>query len=135
MKPVRRTKETMSDVDAYYADILDIPAYRDANPNMASTRMQILRLQNPSPLGLRVSPQGFIDSNVYTDSFFNNDPNVQNYEESGAPRRFRDGRFSVTNTSQPASAFLPPPSEDPKFRMPPIWTFGLARCALCRTRR
>lgn len=114
-RPTRRTKETMPDVDAYYADILDIPAYREANPNVyASSRRQILRLQNPSP-------QIFGDPNVYTDSFFNNSPYARDYEESGAPRRAQDGRFSATDTSKSASDFSTPPSGVPNVSILDVW--------------
>jgi hypothetical protein len=91
--PVRRTKETMSNVDAYYADILNIPAHRDAREgNFTTTRQQILRVQNPV--------QGLVeDPNVYMDPFFNNSPYLRTYDSSGARRRGPDGTLSVTDST------------------------------------
>jgi hypothetical protein len=91
--PVRRTKETMSNVDAYYADILNIPAHRDAREGyFTTTRQQILRVQNPV--------QGLVeDPNVYMDPFFNNSPYLRTYDSSGAQRRGPDGTLSVTDST------------------------------------
>lgn len=82
-----------SEVDAYYADILDIPALRDSHgPRGAygSTEDQILRLQNPT--------QNLIeDDSVYMDRFFNNSPYVRRYRD-GEPYRDSDGVRLVTDT-------------------------------------
>ena len=85
-------------VDAYYADILDIPAFRDSRPaRYASTGKQISRLQNPAA---RVID----DPNVlYMDSFFNNSPYVLNFEESGAPRFTSEGLRRATDTREPST--------------------------------
>jgi hypothetical protein len=93
MESVLRTKETMPSVDAYYADILDIPAHRDAREGyFTTTRQQILRVQNPV--------QGLVeDPNVYMDPFFNNSPYLRTYDSSGAQRRGPDGTLSVTDST------------------------------------
>jgi hypothetical protein len=105
-------------VDAYYADILDIPAHRDSGTdNYASTRRQILRLQSPMPRVIG-------DPNLYTDAFFNNSPYVQDYEESGAPR-FEAGTFWATDTQRSSDVH----------RGRVFWISGLARCEPCRIRR
>jgi hypothetical protein len=92
MEPVRRTKETMPSVDAYYADILNIPAHRDAQEGyFTTTRQQILRVQDPV--------QGLVeDPNVYMDPFFNNSPYLRTYDSSGVQRRSPDGTLSTRHT-------------------------------------
>ena len=84
-------------VDAYYADILDIPAFRDSRPaRYASTGKQISRLQNPAA---RVID----DPNVlYMDSFFNNSPYVLDFEESGGPLFTDSGNRSALDTRRPS---------------------------------
>jgi hypothetical protein len=92
-----KAADARQSVDAYYADILDIPAHRDSGTdNYASTRRQILRLQSPMPRVIG-------DPNLYTDAFFNNSPYVQDYEESGAPR-FEAGTFWATDTQRSSDA-------------------------------
>ena len=92
MESVRRTKETMPSVDAYYADILNIPAHRDAQEGyFTTTRQQILRVQDPV--------QGLVeDPNVYMDPFFNNSPYLRTYDSSGVQRRSPDGTLSTRHT-------------------------------------
>ena len=92
MESVRRTKETMPSVDAYYADILNIPAHRDAQEDyFTTTRQQILRVQDPV--------QGLVeDPNVYMDPFFNNSPYLRTYDSSGVQRRSPDGTLSTRHT-------------------------------------
>jgi len=81
-----------SEVDAYYADILDIPAMRDDPDSLfSSTGQQILRLQNPTQ-DMRDDP------NVYLDPFFNNSPYVSRYTEGGARARNSQGLLTATDT-------------------------------------
>ena len=96
-----RTSEEISaarqSVDAYYADILDIPAHRDSGADgMESTRAHILRLQNPTQ-------NVFDDPNVYMDGFFNNSPYGTEYEDSGAIRRNAEGRGLANDTRLPSN--------------------------------
>jgi hypothetical protein len=84
-------------VDAYYADILDIPAHRDARTDdYVTTQTQILRLQNPAA---RIVD----DPNaLYMDSSFNNSPYVLEFLESGAPRFTFSGSRSGADTRRPS---------------------------------
>jgi hypothetical protein len=85
-------------IDAYYADILDIPVMRDdPGANFLGTREQILRLQNPTGV-VRDDP------NVYMDPFFNNSPYVSDYTDSGARKRDSQGLLTATDTRLGAQA-------------------------------
>lgn len=80
-------------IDAYYADILDIPAMRDDPDvkNFLDTRLQILRLQNPTD-AMRDDP------NVYMDPFFNNSPYLNDYTDGGARKRDSRGILTAVDT-------------------------------------
>jgi hypothetical protein len=68
-------------VDSYYADILDIPAFRDSSGGISDkTGQQVFRLRSPVPPGLRTQ---YADDVVRMDDFFNNSPYVLNYERVG----------------------------------------------------
>ena len=68
-------------VDSYYADILDIPAFRDSSGGISDkTGQQAFRLRSPVPPGLRTQ---YADDVVRMDDFFNNSPYVLNYERVG----------------------------------------------------
>ena len=90
-----QAEQARQGVDAYYADILDIPAHRDTrSDNLASTSMQILRLQNPAA---RIVDD---PNSLYVDPSFNNSPYVLNFEESGAPRFTSEGLRMATDTRE-----------------------------------
>ncbi|MCP4678424.1 MAG: hypothetical protein GY854_23505, partial [Deltaproteobacteria bacterium] len=95
---VDTSRDVRSDVDSYYADIPDIPMFRDETEGFRSTRGQISRLQHPTRLGLVGDPA------VYADRFFNNSPYLQDYNEDGTPRRDLSGRLLVTDTSRDAKS-------------------------------
>ena len=91
-------------VDAYYADILDIPAMRD-DPSVGqwrNTGPQILSLQNPVD-NERV--RGNPTSVEYADTFFNNNPYVANYWDDGSRRLDSQGTPTVTDTRWRPSDF------------------------------
>jgi hypothetical protein len=70
------SEKTRRNIDAYYADIFDIPEMRDdPDSGFLGTRQHILRLQNPTLGGVSGDP------NVYIDKFFNNSPYVTHPEE------------------------------------------------------
>jgi hypothetical protein len=93
-----QAEQARQGVDAYYADILDIPAHRDTrSDNLASTSMQILCLQNPAA---RVVDD---PNSLYVDPSFNNSPYVLNFEESGAPRFTSEGLRRATDTREPST--------------------------------
>jgi hypothetical protein len=92
-----QAEQARQGVDAYYADILDIPAHRDANTDgYASTQTQMLRLQNPAA---RVVDD---PNSLYVDPSFNNSPYVLDFLKSGAPRFTFSGNRSATNTTEPS---------------------------------
>lgn len=97
-------------VDAYYADILDIPAFRDSFGGVSDkTGQQVLRLRSPVPPGLRTQ---YADDVVRMDDFFNNSPYVLNYEGVGGDvvnddyssilRRTREGLSEATDVRDPS---------------------------------
>lgn len=85
------SQDIRADIDSYFADIPDIPTFRDENEGWRSTRAQILRIQNPSS-GARGDP------NIYADPFFNNSPYLFNYEADGTPMRTSSGRLRLTDS-------------------------------------
>jgi len=83
-------------VDAYYADILDIPAMRDdPDSTFSSTREQILRLQNPTD---HIIGDPIVELGTHIDPFFNNSPYLRRYTESGLGKRNRQGDLMATDT-------------------------------------
>jgi hypothetical protein len=75
-----QAEQARQGVDAYYADILDIPAHRDARTDgYASTQTQMLRLQNPAA---RVVDD---PNSLYVDPSFNNSPYVLDFLRKRSP--------------------------------------------------
>ena len=92
-------RTTTQDVDAYYADILDIPALRDSGAgNYSSTDAQVKRLQHPTQ-GIRG-----VDDAVYMDRFFNNSPYTAAYDSDGSLRMNGPNTFVYADTQVDSEA-------------------------------
>ena len=92
-------RNVKDNVDAYYADILDIPAMRDSGEgDYSSTDAQVKRLQHPTQ-GVRGR-----DDAVYMDRFFNNSPYNAVYDSDGSLRMSGPDTFGYTDTRRDSAA-------------------------------